>query len=228
MADEVTPPQTNTKPTSKSNVPVADVDFGKVATDVAEKWTATAAITLVWTTAPEFTATAAAYNVELSKRKQVGSIRPQITQALSELDNQIDDGMSYVKGYIIDKYKKESGPSYFPAFGIVHKSNKYIIPTDRNSRSAALTMMLNALIVNGFDTKEYGTAFWTPIKTQYDTLLGQAITTDGTVATKVSSKNTLKALLKKSMNCLILVIEGNYPDTYKAELRAWGFQKEKY
>jgi hypothetical protein len=228
MANEVTPPQTNAKPTTKSNVPVADVDFGKVATDVAKKWTDTAAITLIWTTAPEFTANAAAYNVELSKRKQVGGTRPQITQALSELDNQIDDGMSYVKGYIIDKYKKESGASYFPAFGIIHKSNKYIIPTDRNSRSAAMTMMLEALIVNGFDTKEYGTAFWTPIKTQYDTLLGQATTTDGTVSTKVSSKNTLKALLKKSMNCLIYVLQGNYPDTYKAELRAWGFQKEKY
>jgi hypothetical protein len=24
------------------------------------------------------------------------------------------------------------------------------------------------------------------------------------------------------------VIQGNYPDTYKAELRSWGFQKEKY
>ena len=59
-------------------------------------------------------------------------------------------------------------------------------------------------------------------------LLTQATATDGTVSIKVSSKNVLKDRVKKTMNCLISVIRGNYPDTYKAELRAWGFQKEKY
>lgn len=88
--------------------------------------------------------------------------------------------------------------------------------------------MQKGLIEHGFDGKEYGAAFWTPIQTQYATLLGQATATDGTVSTKVSSKNSLKDTLKKTMNCLISVIKGNYPDTYKAELRAWGFQKEKY
>ncbi len=228
MANETTPLEENPKPNTKSNVPVADLDFGKVAKDVADKWTTTPVITLLWTTAAAFSADAVAYNKELSKRMQVGSTRPQITQALSELDNQIDDGLSYVKGYITEKYKKESAASYYPAFGIVHKSNKYIIPTDRNSRSAAMTMMLEALVVHGFDAKEYGTDFWTPIKSKYDDLLNQATSTDGTVSTKVSSKNTLKASLKVTMNSLINVLKGNYPDTYKSELRAWGFQKEKY
>jgi hypothetical protein len=56
----------------------------------------------------------------------------------------------------------------------------------------------------------------------------RASTTDGQVAIKVGDKNELKTYLKKVLNALMLVIKGNYPDTYKAELRDWGFQKEKY
>ena len=228
MADETTPPVKNAKSVSKSNVPAADIDFDKVATDVAEAWIAKPIITLVWTTSAAFAADAAKYNDELSSRKQVGGSRPQITQGLKTLDKQMDDGLTYVKGYIVEKYKKEAAPSYYAAFGIVHKVDKYIFPKDQNSRLAALKLMQKGLIEHGFDGKEYGAAFWTPIQTQYATLLGQATATDGTVSTKVSSKNSLKDTLKKTMNCLISVIKGNYPDTYKAELRAWGFQKEKY
>ena len=40
-------------------------------------------------------------------------------------------------------------------------------------------------------------------------------------------KNKLKEL-NKTLRALINLIKANYPDTYKAELRTWGFQKEKY
>ena len=88
--------------------------------------------------------------------------------------------------------------------------------------------MQAGLVEHGFDGKEYGAAFWTPIQIQYASLLTQAIAMDGAVSTKVSSKNTLKDAVRKTLNSLIFVIKGNFPDTYKAELRAWGFQKEKY
>ena len=32
----------------------------------------------------------------------------------------------------------------------------------------------------------------------------------------------------KVLNALVWVLKGNFPDTYKEELRSWGFQKEKY
>lgn len=228
MENETNLPTENAKPATKGNVPAADIDFGKVATDVALAWVAKPAIALVFTTAAAFSTSATAYNAALLGRKQAGSTRPQITQALIGLDKQIDDALSYVKGYIVEKYKKAAATSYYSAFGIEYKTNKYVFPKDRNSRLVALDLMQKGLVDNAFGTKEFGTAFWTGIKTQYATLLTQASTMDGTVSTKVSSKNTLKDGLKKTMNSLILVLKGNYPDTYKAELRAWGFQKEKY
>jgi hypothetical protein len=141
------------------------------------------------------------------------------------LDKSIDNALVYVKGYLLDKYKKENDKSYYAAFGI-EKGARY--PRDQNSRSAALKLTIEAIAANGFGTKEFGTAFWTGIKTQYDALLTTASNTDSTVSTKVGDKNALKVELKKALNSIILVIKGNYPDTYKQELRNWGFQKEKY
>jgi hypothetical protein len=227
MANETTPPTESVKPKTTGNIPVADANFSTVITDVATKWKASPKITLIWTTAAEFSTKAVSFNQELSNRYDVGRSRPQITKRLKELDASIDSSLTYVKAYLLEKFK-EAATSYYPSFGIKHKGNKYAFPRDRNKRKDSLRLMIAAINANGLGTKEFGTTFWTKIKTEYDTLLGKAITTDGAVSTKVSSKNELKEDLKKTLNSLIKVIQGNYPDTYKAELRNWGFQKEKY
>lgn len=216
------------KNSKKNIVPTSDIDLGKVVTDVSTAWLGKPEITLLWTNQANFNVTAEDYNKDLSIRLELGGDRPQITKTIKELDKKIDDNLSYVKDMITKKYKKENATSYYPAFGIVYKKDKYIIPNDQNSRLAALDLMLKGIVTHGFDADEYGTAFWQPIYDQYETALNQATTTDGNVSTKVSSKNTLKEELKKTLRALINVIKGNYPDTYKAELRAWGFQKEKY
>ncbi|WNM19947.1 hypothetical protein [Flavobacterium capsici] len=216
------------KSNPRNNVPNQDIDFGKVATDVASAWTAKPEITLLWSLPAELTDLAARYNTELAARLRLGGSRPQITDALRQLDDTIDQHISYVKGYITDKYTKEIAPSYFPSFGIVHKKDKYVMPADQNTRLASLNLLLEGLHDNDFNDNRYGRDFWQPIYEQYGLLLGQATATDGDVSAKVSSKNELKKSITKIFRALINVIKGNYPDTYKAELRTWGFQKEKY
>jgi len=211
-----------------SNVPTSDIDLGKVVTDVSAAWALNPAITLIWMDQTKFNTNAVEYNTELALRMQLGGDRPQITQALKMLDKKIDENISYVKELLIKKYKKENAPSYYPAFGIYHKKDKYVMPTDKNNRLASLKLMLGGLVQHGFGADEYGTAFWTPIHTQYEILLGQATTTDGNVSDKVSNKNSIKKELDKTLRALINILKGNYPDTYKSVLRTWGFQKEKY
>jgi hypothetical protein len=216
------------KPHLKSNVPASDVDFGNVANTVSLKWDTSPWLTLLYTNSEKFAQDVASFRQILSSRQQVGANRPQITKALEILDKKIDDALAYVKGYIIDKYKKEAAPSYYPQFGIVHKTNKYVFPSDQNSRSAALDLMISGINENGFNDKEFGAAFWLDIKEKYNILLIKATSTDGTVSEKVGDKNALKSKIKKVLNSLILNIKSNYPETYKTELRNWGFQKEKY
>jgi hypothetical protein len=212
----------------KSNVPTSDIDLGTVATDVSATWLTKPELILLWINQIGFNEIAVNYNKDLAERLELGGDRPQITQTLKEIDIYIDEHLSYVKDMIVKKYKKKSAASYFPAFGIVHKIDKYIIPADQNSRLAALKLMLSGIVTHGFGADEYGTAFWEPVYENYKTSLGQAKLTDGGVSAKVSSKNTHKNELKKALRALINLIKANYPDTYKAELRTWGFQKEKY
>jgi hypothetical protein len=225
MAENQNPNPVAAQPVKTRPIPAADVDFGNIIKLVSAKWATSPWLTLVYLTSAQFAAKATAFQTTLATRQQSGSTRSQTTQALKLLDKSIENALIYVKNYLLDKYKKESYQSYFAAFGI-EKGGRY--PKDQNSRSAALKLTVEAIAANGFGTKEFGTAFWTDIKTQYDALLTTASTTDSAVSTKVGDKNALKAELKKALNSIILVIKGNYPDTYKQELRNWGFQKEKY
>ncbi|VXC33739.1 conserved hypothetical protein [Flavobacterium sp. 9AF] len=218
----------NTKPTKKGNVPNADLNFGNVVTTVSAKWLTNNWLTLHWLTATQFQTDAINYNATLEARLQTGATRPQLTQSLKALDKTIDNALSYVKGYIIDKYKKENATSYYAAFGIEYKGKKYVFPSDQNKRIAALKLMIDSLAIHGFENKEYGVAFWTPLLEQYSLFVKEATKTDGQVAIKVGDKNALKENLKKGLNAIVYTLKANYPDSYKQELRDWGFQKEKY
>jgi len=213
------------QPVRTRPIPVADVDFGNTVKLVSSKWATSSWLTLVYVTSAQFTTKATAFQTTLATRQQSGSTRSQTTQALKMLDKSIENGLTYVKSYLLEKYKKENYKSYYSAFGL---ENDGRFPKDQNSRSAALKLTIEGIAANGFGTKEFGTAFWTGIKTQYDALLTTASTTDSTVSTKVGDKNALKAELKRALNSIVFVIKGNYPDNYKQELRNWGFQKEKY
>ena len=216
------------KPSKTGVVPVTDVNFGKVITLVSKKWTSSNWLTLQWLTLAEFDTNATNYNTVLSARLKEGSTRPQITKALGTLDKIIDGALSYIKIYITEKYKKENATSYYPEFGIEYKANNYLFPPDQNKRLLAIGQVIAALQTHGFESKEYGVEFWTPIQAQYKLLLEQAVAKDGGVSVKVGDKNALKNNLKKGLNAIVNALKANYPDSYKQELRNWGFQKEKY
>lgn len=225
---ETTNTTTAQKVRRTATIPAKDVDFEKVAKSVADKWAAETWLSLRWTTQPDFTILQTNYKDALEARQDAGSGRPQVTAALKVLNKKIDTHLSYVKNYIIDKYKKETAESYYPAFGIEYKNKKYTMPIDQNKRLAALRLMITGLDANDFNNREFGAPFWTDIKTEFEQLISTASTTDSNVTTNASSKNDMKAQLKKVLNSIIFVLKANYPDTYKSEIRTWGMQKEKY
>jgi effector-binding domain-containing protein len=211
-----------------SNIPQADIDFRDVSKKVAQSWLATPQLTLIWTTQGVFSSTVNNYSTTLDQRKTAGGTRPEVTQKLKTMDHNMDADIEHIKGYLSDKYTKKNAPSYYAEFGIVKAGETYKLPHDHNKRKAGLNMLLGALTVHGFQGNTYGLTYWTDVYTKFDALLTQSVSIDGTVADKVGIKKVLKAQIKKTLNALIDIIIGNYPDTYKAVLRNWGFQKEKY
>lgn len=227
-------PTDPTNPTPKpetsktTNVPRSDVDLGNVAADVSNKWMATPGIMLLWKNSLVFSAEVTQYNTTLGERKSTGGGRKSITAQLKLADKEIDTRTENVKGYLEEKYGKALTPSYYPAFGIAKEGQRYKLPLDRNARLLALDLMVAAINTEGFSGNTYGDAFWQNVRSNYTTLLTQAETTDSSVSGKVGTKNQLKKEIKKVLNALVLSIKANYPDTWKQELRVWGFQKEKY
>jgi hypothetical protein len=230
MSDVTSPVSGNEKPkpVRAQNVPDADIDFGNLGKKVSAKWATAPWLTLQWTTAAEFDAKTKRYTATLDARLKKGGMRPQVTKAIKIVEKKIDDALPNVKGYLLEKYGKDASKSYYAAFGIVLTRTTYTFPKDQTGRSKALELLITAIDKNGFSDKQYGSAFWKAIQTEYDSLLDNATDTDGEVSNKVGDKNVLKKDIKKALNALINIIKGNYPDTFKTELRTWGFQKEKY
>lgn len=213
---------------SKSITPRKDADFLTVSKDVSAAWLANPTITLLWKTQAEFAAMFTAYETAFGSRLSDGGNRPSITNTLKNLDKQIDTAIKEVKIYIQRKFKKDNAIPEYARYGIVHVNKKYQFPLDRDQRKNSFPLMLAAIAADGFDAEEYGTAFWETMKTDYTKALDKANATDGNVSTNVATKNEQKAAITKVMDSLRLVLKGNYPDTYAAVYRDWGWQKEDY
>jgi hypothetical protein len=229
--DNLTPTNnvvTITTPKKTNTIPVSDVDFLNVAKAAATKWLQSTTITLIWKTANDFQTLVNEYEISFNNRKQAGSLKPQYVQQLKNLDKEINSSVSHIKNYLVEKYGKNNASSYYAEFGIQKVKNTYNLPFDRNSRVIALAMLETALTSHNFVNMTYGLAFWQPITAQYTSLVNSVQQNSAVISVNVGDKNNAKEEIKEVLNALIYLIKANYPQTYKSELRNWGFQKEKY
>ncbi|WP_432670902.1 hypothetical protein [Flavobacterium sp. SM2513] len=222
------PGEEKAKPVRTQTIPLAEIDLGNVVTLASAKWKGNPWLTMLWLKQAEFDADAKSFNAILGLKMDESTDVSPISTALGNLDKIMDGHMSYVKGYIDDKYDKKDATSYYGAFGFVYKYKKYAFPLDQNRRLAALKLMVSGLKKHDLEDRKYGLTFWTDIMTNYETLLGQSNALDGDISVKVGEKNVIKKRLKKALTAIVYGIKSNKPDTYKQELRDWGFQKEKY
>jgi hypothetical protein len=226
--EENTPGEEKAKPVRTYTIPLAEIDLGNVVTLASAAWKTNTWLTMLWLNQAEFDADAISFNDILEQRTEEGTEVSPISTALGNLDVKMDGHMSYVKGYIDDKYDKADATSYYGAFGIIYKYKKYAFPLDQNRRLAALKLMVSGLKKHELEDRKYGLAFWTEIMERYELLLQQSNTVGGDISIKVGDKNVIKKRLKKALTAIVHGIKSNKPDTYKQELRNWGFQKEKY
>lgn len=216
------------KAKTKGNIPTKDLDLKTVARTASNKWLGNSKLTLQWTTAADFKTTVDAFELCLNERTTAGNSRMGTVRDLFTLNKTIDEHLAYVKNYIEDEYGKEKATAHYAEFGIEHIASGYRLPIDSNQRQNALQFLLKGLTDMGWTEKRYGTAFWTPLVTEYDTLFNATTQTVGTIAKSVQDKNECRTAIKDTLNALVLLIKANYPNTYVGELRDWGFQKEKY
>ena len=215
------------KVSRKSKLPSKDNDFGSLCMKVSDTWKAQPTLTLLYVTQAQFEAKATTFNTTLAARQKAGGDQSPLAQLLRNSDMSIDKAISGVKGYLKEKYEGDA-QSYYSLFGIEKTGATYKLPFDREKRKDLLDIIVNAIDNEGFATKKYGTAFWTQMKTDYLAQYKKASLTDGAVSSNVGNKNTLKEELREVLDSIINLIKANYPKTWEAELRNWGYQKENY
>lgn len=216
------------KVVKKRVLPTKDIDLGAVATLVSNMWLTNNWLLLLWLTSAQFRTIVTNFNANLTLRNRTGGTKKGVSKELELLNIEIDDALAYVKGYILEKFKKDRATSMYASFGIVHKNEKYMLPQDIDGRKEALATLLEAISANDFDSREYGRDYWREIKGRFDELAQQATALSGTISEKVGDNSQLRKEIQLALNSLIKAIQANYPHTWKEELRAWGFQKERY
>ncbi len=220
--------QVKSKKRSHGTIPRKEADLISIATGAANVWETRPALKLIWTSSADLKEATNVFKNSFKVRNETKSSRIVITQDLKSVNTDIDQSVSYVKGYISDKYSKKNAPAYYSQFGMVIEKGAYKMPSDNDRRLQALEQMVKAIENHGLAGQKYGEQYWKEIYIRFAEAKSKATSGDSTSATHVSIKADRKAMIQKILNALVSLIKANYPDTWKEELRVWGFQKEKY
>ncbi len=209
-----------------SQLPDTALALSAVATTAAAAWAGSDLPALLWLSKAEFSAQAAAYATACAAADAAGSARSPQSARLRALDKQLNQGLSFVKGYLHEDQADDL--AYYPEFGIVKGGKNYRLPTSRTERVAALAKLQAALVKHKYDDRKYGTAYWAPLATEYAALVKASTGAAGEHSTRVDVKVQGDAKLRQALRALIHHLKANYPDAFEARLRAFGFQKESY
>lgn len=241
MTDPSTPPVSAgaTPPTPadaavnpKLLIPKKDGPLAEVARLVAAAWGQETWFALRWKTQADFAQLTAEFAAAITEKRSAAATRTPQSQRLQELDDEFDEGLRILKKYIGEDsgYNKARTDARLPGFGLVPRKNgSFALSTDRSERLKALReLLLPAVGKAPFAKRDHGTAFWQKRFEEYDALLGKTDGLAGQVSKSVSQKDAAKQELRQVLQAVVYALKANFPDTFAAELRAWGFRKESY
>ncbi len=212
----------------KSLIPTKIADLHASAERVSAHWATVPSLVCFWKTQPAFAANVTDLGAVANKKAKDSSKTSTHSATLKKLDASVNKGVAKLKGYLEDKYDtKKAAIPHYSRFGMVHysKSKSHILPRDREERLKSFAVLLNGLKDDGFETKEYGKAWWTALAADYKVALDASKDTREVVSGSVGQKKVLEAEVRKVMQALLKLLEGNYPDTYYNVALEWGIVK---
>jgi hypothetical protein len=216
------------KPKKTPKLPTSQFNFLSAAQAVSATWTTKPEMTLIWANAADFATMVNKLSSVLQQRINAGNQRKPNTQELKKLDEDLNKAIESLKVALQYKFGKKEATAYFGQFGIVKERSGYRFPYDRNERVNHLPSLISSLETYQIKVQGYNNTFFTNLYNQYKTLLTSTISTDSTVASTVNEIADLRQKITNIINALIHLIKANYPNSFEAEMRAWGLHKEKY
>ncbi|GAB3870924.1 hypothetical protein GCM10028824_20130 [Hymenobacter segetis] len=222
------PTPTPNDPTPTPTIPNALRGQADLALRLKDAWPKTPELAFIWTTAAEYGPKAEAFEAAVTAREEAGLLRPQVSGDLHALDAKMEDGLNYLKGYIAEKFTKARAKEHYAQFGIVTYRDSYVLPADQGERLKALDKLLKALKDAGFDGRDYGTAFWKPIREGYAIATGQATSTAQGVTKTIADRESLHDYVLEVLQAMLSLLDAQYRDPREraAKRRELGYLDE--
>ena len=211
-----------------NDVPTKDADLVAVAGAVAGKWQAEEWFAIKYTLQADFAGEATLYTNLVKARSAAGGGTHGLATDLNMLDDEADDALPYVKNYVFNKYGAKHATDYYGDFGMEHRHGGYELPHDRHQRQIAIQTMIDGLQKNNWITETYGVNWWMTFQAKYNAALLAAEDNSGNISDYVGNLNKLRTSIRRTLHSVLLILEGNFPDTFEQVKREWGFLKNRY
>jgi hypothetical protein len=208
--------------------PVSDANFIIVAKNIVKAWKERPTYTLFWTSPEQLEQSVSMLEVLLDIGKTMKGERTFQAGGIKDINTVINRQLVYVKGYLMASFPKKEAQAQYLRFGIVKLSNgHYGLPVGDEQRLHALQQLIKTLETSEYRDKRYGYNHWKNILIQLEESKHRAVASDSALL-QYTRKREQIAVIRQTLNALILLIRANHPQHWRNELSIWGFRKEKY
>jgi hypothetical protein len=217
------------KTKSDPSLPAGEFELATLGLKAADAWDASPLPALLWCSKAQLRAAAVAFRASVGTADTADDELSPAAQRLRELDQLADTSLKFVKNYLTEQHgSRKKGEAYYETFGLVRAGGDWGLPSARPARAKALDKLAGALKESDYDQSKYGTAFWRKIEQEYSPLAATSSDTRSDSARAAGTKNTQEDALRPMLRAVRQHIKTNFPDTYRAEWRGFGFLKESY
>lgn len=231
MDTPTTPVLPETAPVRTRLIPRDQDELSALLTRIAQSYaTAPPRFVLAWKTPAQATILAQGLATLVGTRIAQDAERQSSSGRLGILTRELDKGATQVKAMINEEWEADAeAESHYSEFGLVAQNGLDRLPLAQQKRVLAINdQLLPALLKYGMGSRKYGTAWWTPRLTEYETLTAgrqdDAQEISGTVGDKAPLLTEAPDFLTR-LDALLFANTRTEAE-YLAERRAIGFLKE--
>lgn len=195
---------------------------------LAEAWKQNPQLVFIWITQAAFEIKARSYHQSVIDKTAAAALRGGITLTLEEADDNIQEGLPYLKAILLTKFKKGHDKAKYPEFGIKTRNDGFELPKKHTERAKALTMLLKGLKEYELEAGEFGKAYWAPIEAAYVKGDTDSKKSDATVGGLVGTKDALEEEVTLVLSKMLTLLEAQYPEENElaGKRRELGYLKE--
>ncbi|MCI1186232.1 hypothetical protein MON38_02285 [Hymenobacter sp. DH14] len=211
---------------TKDVIPSGELELATLGLAAADAWDASPLSALLWYSKAQLRTSATAFKASIKTADAAGTGLSPAAQRLAELDELMDRSLKFVRNHLVEAHDtKKKAKAYYADFGLQADGQ---LRSARPSRAEDLAKLVAALKTSDYDEGKYGTAFWKKILDEYKPLVTASSDTRSESAKATGGKNQLEEPLRKMLRAMRQHIKTNFPNTYAAEWRGFGYLKESY